>query len=72
MIAQVTENDIDRAVSDFEDSIRVAESNGERTWLCPCCCKMQCLYGQLCLFCRGDEEDHRDELATQSQLRHGG
>ena len=67
-----TENDIDRAVSDFEATIRDAESNGERTWLCPGCGKVQCLFGQLCVFCHGDEEDYRDERETQTQLRHGG
>lgn len=56
----------------YEESIKCAERNGERTWLCPACGKMRSLFGQLCLFCRGDEEDYRDERETQSQLRHGG
>jgi len=72
MIAQVAENDIDRAVSAFEETIRDAERNGERTWLCPACSKVQCLFGQPCLFCRGEEDDYRDKRETQSQLRHGG
>ena len=67
-----TENDIDRAVSDFEAEIDLAESNGERTWLCPACGKVHCLFGQLCIFCRGDEEDYRADREAQSQLRHGG
>lgn len=67
-----TENDIDRAVAQYEAEIKYAERNGERTWLCPGCGKVQCLFGQLCIFCHGDEEDYRDEREAQTQLRHGG
>ena len=66
------ENDIDRAVAEYEETIKYAEQNGERTWLCPACGKVQCLFGQLCIFCRGDEEDYRDERDAQATLRHGG
>lgn len=71
-MANQADNDIDRAVSDFEADINLAERNGEQTWLCPACCKVRCLFGQWCIFCRGEDDDYRDEQAMQSQLRHGG
>ena len=66
------ENAIDRSVTDFEDHIKHLEKNGERTWLCPGCGKVRCLYGELCLFCRGDDNDYREEQALNTQLRYGG
>jgi len=56
----------------FEKEIAEAEANGERTWLCPECQKVRCLYGHLCICCEGDDNDYREEQAMWSQLRYGG